>query len=174
MWFYEGKPVDEIPDGFVGFVYEIERLDTGRKYVGKKLFTFARAKRVKGRKNRVRSRVESDWKQYFGSNAELKAEVDELGPGKFRRRILHLCTSKSELSYMETKIIFERDAILRDDHYNAWVSVKVKSSPSFVEAMRARSSVGRAAELKVCCVAGSRPAGPTKKSVDNPARKSKM
>ena len=35
-WMFEGKPVKDIPEGYVGFVYEITNTTTGRKYIGKK------------------------------------------------------------------------------------------------------------------------------------------
>ena len=36
QWMYQGKPVDIIPEEYVGFVYEITNNQTGRKYIGKK------------------------------------------------------------------------------------------------------------------------------------------
>jgi hypothetical protein len=52
-WLFEGNPVTEPPEGSVGFVYRITRLDTGRKYIGKKLLTFRRTKQVKGVKKKM-------------------------------------------------------------------------------------------------------------------------
>ena len=37
---YEGQPIDSLPVGTEGFVYLITNLQTGRKYVGKKLAQF--------------------------------------------------------------------------------------------------------------------------------------
>ncbi len=88
-WFLNGNPVDEPPDGAVGFIYRITRLDTGRQYLGKKLLQFRRTKQVKGVKKKMM--VESDWKTYYGSNQTLKEEVAAIGADKFRREIIKFC-----------------------------------------------------------------------------------
>ena len=114
-----------IDDGtYFGFVYMIENTITGRKYIGRKYFTAAGTKQIKGKRKKIRK--ESDWKSYFGSNETLKAEVAELGEHNFRRTILHLCKSKSECSYLETFEIFSRHALLNELYYNDWVSAKIR------------------------------------------------
>ena len=90
-----------------GFVYMIENTITGRKYIGRKYFTQAGYRTVNGKKRKIRK--PSDWRDYYGSNETLKGEVAELGKDKFVRTILHLCKSKSECSYFETKEIFKQD-----------------------------------------------------------------
>ena len=75
-WQYQGKPVEEIPQGYVGFVYEITNTQTGRKYIGKKLVEFKKSRPpLKGRKNRRRYKVESDWREYYGSSDALTETV---------------------------------------------------------------------------------------------------
>lgn len=129
-WMYQDKPFTEEQVGQnVGFVYLIENLHSGRKYIGKKLFTFAKTRGpLKGRINRRRSRVTSDWQTYFGSNKELITEVAILGAEKFQRTILHLCESKAKCNYWEAKLIFQNDALLTDDWYNGWISTRINSS----------------------------------------------
>jgi len=51
-WVYNGSNITEAPEGAIGFVYLVTRLDTGRKYIGKKLLTFMKTKVVKGKKKR--------------------------------------------------------------------------------------------------------------------------
>jgi hypothetical protein len=115
-----------IDDGLsFGFVYMIENTVTGKKYIGRKYFTQAGTKQVNGKKRKIRK--PSDWRDYYGSNETLKREVAELGKDKFVRTILHLCKSKSECSYLETKEIFKQDALLREDFYNQWVTCKITS-----------------------------------------------
>lgn len=122
-WYYKDEPYvyDEVS---YGFVYLIENLSTGRKYIGRKYFTAAGTKQVKGKRKKIRK--ESDWQTYYGSNETLKREVAELGSDNFRRTILHLCKSKSECSYMETFEIFSRHALLNEIYYNDWCSCKVR------------------------------------------------
>lgn len=122
-WYYDSAPYqyDEVP---FGFVYLIENLLTGKKYIGRKYFTCAGYKQVNGKKKKIRKT--SDWETYWGSNETLKREVTELGEHNFRRTILHLCKSKSECSYFETYEIFSRHALLDSVYYNDWVSAKVR------------------------------------------------
>jgi hypothetical protein len=126
MWLYHDSPFEPTeldPKKIYGFVYLIENLVNGRKYVGKKLFFFKGFKTVKKKKKRIL--VESDWKTYYGSSNALQKDLDELGKENFRRVILHLCTSKSECSYLEMKEQVERKAILSDEFYNDQIRVRV-------------------------------------------------
>lgn len=109
-----------------GFVYLIENLVDGRKYVGKKLFWSKKTRQVKGKKKRYLA--ESDWQSYYGSSDELKNDIVQYGHQQFRRTILHLCRSKGECSYLELKEQIERNALLRDDYYNTWLSARIRRS----------------------------------------------
>lgn len=123
-WSYNGLPFTEEDVGnSYGFVYEIVNLTNNRRYIGKKFFTKAGTRQIKGKKKKVR--LSSGWENYWSSSDELKADVKQLGDDNFTRTILYLCKSRSECSYRETKEIFIRDALLTDDYYNKWVSCKI-------------------------------------------------
>ena len=123
-WQYQGKDFTEFDQKTLyGFVYIITNTESGRKYLGKKLFFFKKTRQVKGKKKRYLA--ESDWKTYYGSNAIVQAEIEEHGTSAYHREILYLCTTKSECSYMETREIINQGALLTEDFYNAWVSCKV-------------------------------------------------
>ena len=124
MWLYNNIEFTEdmIGDSF-GFIYEITNLLDNRKYVGKKFFTRAGTKQIKGKKKKVR--LSSGWENYWSSSKELQEDVKKLGEANFVRKILYLCKSRSECSYRETKEIFIRDALLTTDYYNSWVSCKI-------------------------------------------------
>lgn len=122
-WYYGGVPFEEDGTHF-GYVYLIENLTNGRKYIGRKYFSKAGYKQVNGKRKKIRKT--SDWEAYWGSNDTLKAEVAELGEHNFRRTILHLCNSKSECAYWETFEIFSRHALLDSVYYNDWCSCKVR------------------------------------------------
>jgi hypothetical protein len=129
QWTYQNQPVNEIPEGYIGFVYIITNTVTGQKYIGKKLAQFKRTKPpLKGKKLKRRSTVESDWREYFGSSDRLNADVQALGPEKFTREILYLCKSKAELSYLEAREQFERRVLETDDYYNGIINVRVGGS----------------------------------------------
>ena len=127
MWYYEDfpfAPSDKWLEPYQGFVYQITEVDTGKKYIGKKFFWKPKILPVtKTRKRRKRTRVQSDWQDYYGSSEQVKLLVEE---GKeFRRDILRLCKTKGECSYYEAKLQFENDVLLRDDYYNEFIGCKI-------------------------------------------------
>lgn len=128
MWYYNNELYGTTPEDFQGFVYEITELDTDKKYIGKKNFWKPKILPItKKRKRRVRTRVESDWKQYYGSSNEVCKLVEEYGTEKFRREILRLCKTKGEMSYHEAKLQFEKDVLLSDEYYNNFIGCKIHS-----------------------------------------------
>ena len=128
MWYYKSKEYDETPEEYQGFVYLIAELDTNKKYIGKKNFWKPKVlPKNSKRSRRVRTRVESDWKDYYGSNKELQALVESNGIENYRRDILRLCKTKGEMSYYEAKLQFENDVLLRDDYYNEFIGCKIHS-----------------------------------------------
>jgi hypothetical protein len=125
-WYYKNKIVKEIPEGMIGFVYLITNTTNDRKYIGKKLAQFKKTKPpLKGRKNKRRSLVESDWRNYYGSSDELTEDVETLGKDKFKRKILYFCCSKAELSYIEAREQFRYKVLESDDWYNGHIRVRV-------------------------------------------------
>jgi len=122
-WYYNGVPFED--DGtHLGFVYLIENLITGRKYIGRKYFSKAGYKQVNGKRKKIRK--PSDWEAYYGSNDTLKREVAEIGAHNYKRTILYLCKSKSECAYWETYEILKRHALLDEAYYNDWVTAKIR------------------------------------------------
>jgi hypothetical protein len=121
-WIYKGEIVEDIGN-YIGFVYIITNLRTERKYIGKKNFYFSKTKQLKGKKKKYK--VESDWKDYFGSNEELNHHVNIFGQDQFRREILRFCSSKGEMSYFEAKYQFQNDVLESDQWYNSWISCKI-------------------------------------------------
>ena len=135
MWTYQGKEVTELPEDCVGFVYIIVNVVTGRKYIGKKLAKFSKTtyKTVKlkngnKKKKRIRSKIDSDWQEYYGSNIELNKDVENLGKKNFTREILYYCTSKAECSYIEAREQFSRKVLESTEYYNGHIQVRVHGS----------------------------------------------
>ena len=128
MWYYNNEQFDTTPNEFQGFVYLITEIDTDRKYIGKKNFWKPKTLPItKKRKRRVRTRTESDWREYFGSSREVQTLVEEKGKDNYKREILKLCKTKGEMSYYEAKLQFENDVLLRDDYYNEFIGCKIHS-----------------------------------------------
>lgn len=128
MWYYNEEAFEETPEEYQGFVYMITELDTGKKYIGKKFFWKPKIlPKTKTRKRRVRTRVESDWRKYYGSSVEVKSLVEEKGVDNYKRDILYLCRTKGECSYYEAKLQFQYDVLLSDDFYNEFIGCKIHS-----------------------------------------------
>jgi len=133
-WLYGDEIINEPPEGVIGFIYLITNLSNGKKYIGKKLFLFSKVKyktvklkNGKKKRKKIKSKVNSDWQNYWSSSEELKIDVKNLGTDNFKREILRYCYSKNELSYYEAKEQFARDVLLDDKQwYNRWISVKVR------------------------------------------------
>jgi Putative endonuclease segE, GIY-YIG domain len=134
-WIYQGTPILELPDDCVGFVYLITNTITGRKYIGKKLAKFSKTtyKTVKlkngnKKKKKIRSKIDSDWQEYYGSSPNLTKDIDTLGKDKFTREILYYCKSKAETSYIEAREQFDRKVLESDEYYNGHIQVRVHGS----------------------------------------------
>lgn len=100
-WYYQDNPVEDIPENIKSFVYRITNLQTGRLYIGFKLFYFAKTKLIKGKK--IRYYEESDWRTYWSSSEEVKSDVLKFGLANFKREILHFCPNKAVGKYLELK-----------------------------------------------------------------------
>ena len=131
-WYFQTNLVEELPTNIVGFVYCITNLTNGRKYVGKKLAKFSKTtykmvtlKNGTKKKKRIKSLVDSDWREYYGSSVELNNDVATLGRDKFTREILHYCKSKAECSYIELREQMERRVLENADYYNGIIQVKI-------------------------------------------------
>jgi hypothetical protein len=135
VWLYENTQIQELPEDCVGFVYLITNNKTGRKYIGKKLAKFSKTsyrmvklKNGNKKKKRIRSKIDSDWQLYYGSNDQLNRDIEELGSDNFTREILFYCKSKAECSYVEAREQFNHKVLESDDYYNGQISVRVHGS----------------------------------------------
>ncbi len=123
-WYYNEKVYDITPEEYQGFVYEITEIASNKKYIGKKNFWRPKTLPKNSRRSRrVRTRVESDWRTYYGSSKEVQLLVE--GGHAFRREILKLCKTKGEMSYYEAKLQFEKDVLLSDEYYNEFIGCKI-------------------------------------------------
>jgi len=128
MWLYENEEYNETPEDYQGFVYLITELDTGKKYIGKKNFWKPKIlPKNSKRSRRVRTRVDSDWREYYGSSKEVQELVESKGQTNYKREILRLCKTKGEMSYFEAKLQFENDVLLSDEYYNEFIGCKIHS-----------------------------------------------
>ena len=135
MWYYKNKlisSIGELPQAelLVGFVYSIECRQRGacfgKTYWGKKNF-YSRTKKALTKKEispdkRLKAYKmvvkESNWKTYYGSNAQLKEDVLALGAKSFHREILQLAHSSKELTYLEMETQIINNVLRKENCYN--------------------------------------------------------
>ena len=135
VWLYENTKIETLPEDCVGFVYLITNKLSGRKYIGKKLAKFSKIsykvvklKNGNKKKKRIRSKTESDWQLYYGSNDQLNQDIEALGADNFTREILFYCTSKAACSYIEAREQFNHRVLESDDYYNGQIVCRIHGS----------------------------------------------
>ena len=117
-WTYKGETIKEItdfPPNSHGFVYVITHLPSKKKYIGKKILYFSKKVKIGkrelakmqdlvGRRPTYKLAIkESDWKNNYGSQKELKSLLTESKIKDFKREILKVVPNKKLLTYFETK-----------------------------------------------------------------------
>jgi len=137
-WTWKGKELNFQPLQYYGFVYRITVEDSpdvpeemrGKIYIGKKAFQYNRRRKMSKKKRKAtgkrveRTKVDSKWLSYYGSNKQLIQDVKDFGEKFFKREILHLCFSKAQLSYFEVKEQIAHE-VLSSNSYNGWISCKI-------------------------------------------------
>lgn len=128
---------DEVEDLFVkqdfnindwyGYIYMTVDLKENWSYIGKKNFFLKQNKKLgkkeiaalptaRGRKPSTKEVItESDWKTYYGSSETIKALPDK---NKLKRYLLRLCKTKTELTYWETKYLFQYEVLENERFIN--------------------------------------------------------
>lgn len=109
---------------YIGYIYITYHIPTGRQYIGKKNFFHTLNKKLgkkelaeipvtRGKRPSKKSVTkESDWKTYYGSSTEIKSLPKE----EMLRHVLKLCKTSKQLTYWETKYLFQYN-VLEDDRY---------------------------------------------------------
>ena len=128
-WSYQGQDFDSsmIPEGAVGFVYEMQAVIDGKlvRYIGKKNF-YSTTKKKFGKKamasmedkrnKKYTIQKKLTYESYYSSNSVLK-DAHKAGI-KIRRYMLKICYSAMELTYYETKFQFVRGVLESDEFLN--------------------------------------------------------
>ena len=127
MWNYYGKILEEIPIGYVAFVYEIKNLTNGKIYIGV-------------------HRTENIDDGYMGSGVALRKDQKEIGIENFERTILKFFESE-EAMYNEEAIIVNRAFVKREDTYN----LVVGGNKVLDEVRKRGGEIGGKIEAAVAC-----------------------
>ena len=113
-WIYNGHKITKLPEEVVGFIYCIYYTD-GTKYIGKKLAKSERRKKpLKGMRVNAKRMVmtEHKWKCYVGSSKLVEDKTIS------SKHILHLCTNKRSMTYLEVKELMMRHVLETDTYMN--------------------------------------------------------
>lgn len=109
----------EFDEEALGFVYLVHDRLNQKFYLGKKQkLTHKKLPPLKGYKRSRRVWKNTNWKSYTGSSDYLNTAIEEHGKDNFDFYILGFCDSKSELTYFETKLLLDFDALYSDQFYN--------------------------------------------------------
>jgi len=128
-WIYKAVEFTDkmIPEGAIGFVYEMEAIIDGKsvRYVGKKNFFSVRKKRF-GKKalaemtdKRTKKYImitKPSYQNYYSSNKVLQ-DAHKAGI-PIKRYMVKICFSKTELTYEETKYQFKREVLEKEEFLN--------------------------------------------------------
>ena len=126
-WTYNEQDFNsDMVGDYYGFVYRITNLVNGFDYIGRKYFKSKRKlKPLKGRILKRHRIVETDWKTYWGSSKRLLEDVEKHGKHNFKREIICLCDTRGQTNYMEAKIQFEEDVLIKENNYNGIIAIKI-------------------------------------------------
>ena len=129
-WLYKGEVFNDskIPEGAIGFIYEMEAIIDGKsvRYIGKKNFYSTTKKKfgVKALANMEDKRakkytiqVKPNYQNYYSSNKVLQDAHKNGVP--IKRFMVRICFSKTELTYHETKYQFTREVLEKEEYLNA-------------------------------------------------------
>lgn len=123
-WLFNGKILEEseIPKKAVGFIYLLVYKPTNQLYIGRKLLT--KAHRRQQNKKIIRSRVESDWKDYWSSSPEIKSIIEsEGGNQSFTREVLMFADTRGQLNYLEERFLHSVGAL----ESGKWLNSNIRS-----------------------------------------------
>ena len=124
-WLYKQSEMtdDMIPEKAQGFIYLITYLPTKQKYIGRKLLT--KAHRRQKNKKIIRTRIESDWREYWSSSPEVKLLVEREGTDNFVREVLVFAQSRGQLNYLEEKLLYYVGALESEVWLNSNIRAKM-------------------------------------------------
>ena len=129
-WLYKGEVFNDskIPEGAVGFIYEMEAIIEGKavRYLGttnfysttkKKFGKRAVANMEDKRAKKYTIQVKPNYQNYYSSNKVLQDAHKNGIP--IKRFMVKICFSKTELTYHETKYQFVREVLEKEEYLNA-------------------------------------------------------
>ena len=108
-------PLTDRPDNAFGFIYYIENLETGRRYIGRKQLISVSRKLKPGATRRTITRKESDWRTYSSSSKELLDDMEWYGRDRFTFVIYKWCIGPGDLTYSEVQEQWQCEVLSRNE-----------------------------------------------------------
>lgn len=129
-----GLPEILDPDTHHSFVYRITNLNTGLKYIGKKmLWSTIRKPPLKGKKRKRIVVKPSDYKTYHGSSETLKADILKNGTDHYEREVLEIASCKWEAAWLELMYQLKENVLFNDDYLNGIVHIRLTNVPNHLK-----------------------------------------
>lgn len=128
-WTHNGVELlsrEQFPPKAIGFLYRITHIPSGKWYIGRKAIERTKTTQSKGVKKK--SKVESDWKDYWSSSDMLQEWVQEEGADAFKREILVFCETKAAMSYGEECLLYMSGALFDVKCLNMNIRAKIFKS----------------------------------------------
>ena len=127
MWIFKDKPIHDsiqnIPEDAIGFLYKITNINSGKWYIGRKMLYKSITRQKAGKK--IKSKVESDWKEYNSSSAELQEWIKNEGEDKFKKEILIFVTTKAAMTYGEEYLLYSTGSLFDPLNMNQNIRAKI-------------------------------------------------
>ena len=139
-WTFNGRIVlEDDYKSSIGFLYKITHPSSGRWYLGRKMLTKSKITQSKGIKKK--SKVESDWKEYWSSSKEIQELVALEGTDKFTREILIFCDTKATMTLGEEYILHVSGSMFDEKCFNQNIRAKIykswfKKTPNFFNSLQ--------------------------------------
>ena len=160
-WLYKGQYItsrDEMPQGTIGFIYLLTHISSGRKYIGRKLVD--KAHRRQKNKKIIRTRIESDWREYWSSSPDVKELVESEGHANFTREIIGFASGRAILNYAEECLQYSLGVLESDEWLNSNIRSKAykKHIKGKHEIEEIRDAIMRLSKSNACtCPHGTGP-----------------
>lgn len=124
-WKYQNELFDDdnLQKEWIGFIYLMTHLPSGKRYIGRKLLTVAG--QYQKNKKIYKIRKESDWKTYYSSCPEILKMIEAGEPlENFEREILVFAPGRAILNYLEEKFQQVLGVLESEDWYNTNIRSK--------------------------------------------------
>lgn len=127
-WYFKNEifTSEQLNASMHGFIYIIKEVSSGKVYIGQKHLWTNKIKTVNGK--RRKTKVESDWKDYYSSSQYINQKVESSGNSDFKRYILMFCPSDGSLNYEEMKLQMDLRVLESDLYLNGYIGGRISSS----------------------------------------------